>query len=400
MRKSAFLLVFSFVFLCFFSCDFAIPKAIEITGNPSIRFAETVDVGKMFTDLLDKAIVSNDKMSVFPCKQTITLTYLIHAELFNQEYNEVTTPEEFDDMKSKFPGMDLDYSHINFELLDDQTLIDGGDEHRQILPLSDIGSLLKGFEFQGGETKLYFSGSPLIKNAKVNITLEEFEVINGVDTYKPLSIIEGIQLVSKGSDVADWKKEEGYNGEECPAGDTSINIPLNGKDIALSFKVYIPKKTKLTFDDFAAGSIKAEIVVWLPFSFKATDPNGADLKFPEDSFFSSEDDLFGREKADDDSMIMDIIQSLSVNIKFQNNPFAGGDLIIESKGITIKNPISNILSFAVTEENMKKINNPANWPFTPQPRMHFAKDTVINFPRVFSITDFSFQAKIRYRIDL
>jgi len=156
----------------------------------------------------------------------------------------------------------------------------------------------------------------------------------------------------------------------------------------------------LTLDDFKAGCIKAEIVVWMPFSFKATAPGGADLKFPEDSFFSSEDDLFGREKAGDDSMITDIIQSLSVKIKFQNNPFNGGNFIIESKGIVIQNPISNVLSFNLTEADMKKINNSANWPFTPQPKIHFAKDSVVSFPRVFSITEFSIQAKILYRIDL
>jgi hypothetical protein len=398
MRKNAFLLILSFVLPCFFSCDFAIPKAIEITGTPSIRFAETVDVGKMFTDLLDKAIVSNDKMSVFPCKQTTILTYLIHAELFNQAYSDVTNSDEFDDMKSKFPGMDLDYEHIGFQLDDNQTLIDGGEDNRQILPLSDIGSLLNGFEFLGGQTILYLSGSPLISKAKVNIKLEE--VVDDVYT----SILEddsantGIELNDKGSDIATWKTD-GYNGTTYPPG-KPINIPLNGKDIALSFKVYIPEGTVLTLADFKAGSIKAEIVVWMPFSFKATGEDGADLKFPEDSFFSSEDDLFGREKADDDNMFTDIIQSLSVNIKFQNNPFDGGVLIISSGSIEIKNQITrDILSFTVTEEDMKKINNPANWPFTPQPRMHFAKDAEVSFPRVFSITEFAFKAKIRYRID-
>jgi len=300
-------------------------------------------------------------------------------------------------MKSKFPGMDLDYAHISVPLTKDQILIKSADEHRQTLPLSEIGSLLNGFEFQGGETRLYLSGSDLISKAKVNITLEE--VVDGV--YTPITDVTGntgIELSDKESDIAAWKIN-GYNGTTCPAG-KSINIPLNGKDIALSFEVYIPSGTTLTLDDFKAGCIKAEIVVWMPFSFKATADGGADLKFPEDSFFSSEDDLFGREKAGDDSMITDIIQSLSVNIKFQNNPFNGGNLIIKSKGVVIENPISNVLSFTVSEEDMKKINNPANWPFTPQPIMHFDKDKEVSFPRVFSITEFGFKAKIRYRIDL
>ena len=82
MRKSSFLLILSFVLPCFFSCDFAIPTAIEITGTPSFRFAETVNVGKMFTDLFDESMTDNEKISFFPCKKTETLTYLIHMDLF------------------------------------------------------------------------------------------------------------------------------------------------------------------------------------------------------------------------------------------------------------------------------------------------------------------------------
>jgi len=394
MRKSAFLLIFSFVLLGFFSCDFAIPKAIEIRGTPSLRFAETVDVGKMFTDLLTEAINKDDRLTIIPCSGTEVITYLIHTELFDESFDSLKTEKDVLNLHDNFPGITIFPPDIGGNVIGDKILINGF-ENPITLPLSEIGSLVPGFIFSEYKTKLYFSGAKILEKATIKIKIEEIE--DGEENK--LIGIDEFQATDHCSDIEEWKANKEYTGTSYPSGGIDITIPITGKDIAISFKVYIPDGTPLHLSDFEAGNIKVEVVVWLPFSFKATDPGGADLKFPEDLFFSSEDDLFGREKAGDDSIFTDIIQSLSVNIKFQNNPLKDGKLIIESKDIKIENPISDVLSFNVTEDNMKKINDPANWPFTPQPRIHFDKDKGISFPRVFNITEFGFKAKIRYRID-
>jgi len=78
MRKSAVFLILSFVLPGFFACQFSEPTAIEIKGSPSVRFAETVDIGKMFTDLFDDAVSDNEKISVFQCNQD-AISYLFNS---------------------------------------------------------------------------------------------------------------------------------------------------------------------------------------------------------------------------------------------------------------------------------------------------------------------------------
>jgi len=398
MKKSSVFLILSLPALIFFACDFPTlpnPTAIEIVGTPTVRFAETVEIGSMFTDLIDEAIQSDDKMSVFPCKQTEYLTYLIHMDLFSSEFDAIEHPDEIDNLYEYFPGMNITAANIGYELTENKMLIDGSDDP-MILPLSEIGSVLNGFEFSKYKTKLYFSGSPLVSKAKVDIIIEE----GGDDGYTPYRTIENISIPNKISDIEKWKEDGEYKEKECPSGGVEINIPIKGKDIAVSFKVYIPAGETLYLDDFAAGDIKVEVVVWLPFIFEAGE-DGAEIAFPENTFFDHESDLFGREEPGAESLLMDIVESMSVSIKFDNALFKDSDLIVESKGVEVHNPVKdNTLSFSLTEDDMKNINKPENWPFSPNLKIKFNPGKELGFPRILNATEFSIKAKVRYRIDL
>jgi len=404
MRKSAFLLILSFVLLGFFSCDFAVPKAIEIIGTPSIRFAETVDVGKMFTDLLTEAINKDDRLTIIPCSKTDVVTCLIHADLLNKEFDDLDDVSDFYEI---FPhseddqlandidtGIPLDSDKILF-IFDAEK---EAPENRLIVPLSEIGSLLNGFELSDCEIKLYFSGSPIVEKSKIIITIGKFD---DDDNYTVIDTCtkekEDIDIGK--SNIDEWK-EKGYDKDSCPGGGIPIDIPITGEDIAFSFTILISDGEELKLEDFKDCKINVEVVVWLPFIFEAVDDN-AELSFPEGAFFDSEDDLFGRDEPDDESMMTKIVESLSVNIKFQNSPFNGADFVIDSKGIEIHNRIANnMISFTITEDDMKLINDSENWPFTPNLKIRFQKDKKLSFPRIFNITEFGFKAKIRYRIDL
>jgi len=403
MRKSAFLLILSFVLSCFFSCDFAVPKAIEITGTPSIRFAETVDVGKMFTDLLTEAINKDDRLTIIPCSKTKVITCLIHTDLLNKEFDAINDNSEIVNLHPHFPGMDLFPSDFDVTLLSDKILIDASGE-RLLVPLSEVGSLFEGFTFEKGDVgkegyraKLYLSGSPLVAKTKIDIIIEEYDSV--IDDYINKKIETKDNNINKKSKIETWKTKGVYSGGSCPDDGIELDIPITGKDIALSFKVYIPAGKEISVSDFNGGNINVELVVWLPFVFKAG-ADGAKLSFPEDSFFSSDDDLFYRDEAGDDSLFTDIVESLAVDVMFKNSPFMGADLVISSKGIDIHNRIENdTLSFGLTEENMKAINNPVNFPFTPKISIDFPSGAELKFPRVFQVIEFGFKAKIRYRID-
>jgi len=408
MKKSAVFLVLSLFLQLFFACQ--IPTAIEIIGTPSVRFAETVDVGKMFTDLLRNAINKDDRLTIIPCEKTEVITYLVHTNLVNEEFDKAETREDFDDLREKFPGMTLDYDHVILNTPVEKMLIDNTknkDDYVK-LPLSDLGSVLNKFKFYDGEegykTILYFSGSQLVERSRIRINIYDIIVgEDGEENYDPQKTIDTMYeepVESKCSDIENWKAN-GYDKTDCPSDGLKIAVPLTGKDIAISFQVYIPSGMPISLADFEAGTINVEVVVWLPFMFEAGEE--AELSFPEDAFFSSDEDedLFGRDEPDSGSLFTDIVESLSVGVKFQHSPFNGADLIISSKGIDIHNGIANdTLSFTITEENMKAINNPANYPFKPNIKIGFQKGKILSFKRLFYAVEFSFQAKIRYRIDL
>jgi len=97
----------------------------------------------------------------------------------------------------------------------------------------------------------------------------------------------------------------------------------------------------------------------------------------------------------------DIIQSLNLEIKFDINPFKKSTLIITSGDIKLINKLedNNSFPFIVSEEDMKKINDPKNWPFAPNFEMKFTKGDTLTLPNKFNVTEFIFNAKIKYRVD-
>jgi hypothetical protein len=409
MRKNIVFLALSLLVLVIFACEFIVPTAIEVKGSPEVRFVERIDLGKMFTGLLDDAITENEnEMTVFPCSQTEIFTYLIHAELFTQEFDAVNDLDEFDYLREVFPGMQLEPDDIDATLAEDKILIDGSKD-RSTIPIAEVGSLLTGFRFSEYKTILYFSGNtPLINKSKVNIIFEEIEVVDDEEIYTEIfDDIEnrtGVSIQDNPSDIEEWRTNGVYTGTECPSGGVEFTIPITGKDIAISFIVYIPEGEELTLDDFEAGEIKVEVIVWLPFIFEAVDDT-AEIAFPDDALFSSEDDLFGRDEPGAENMMTDIIESLSLKIVLDNNnpnPFLNSELVVWSgDNIEIINHItSNSLLFAISEENMTKINDPENWPFTPNFKIRFSSGDILQFPREFFATDFIFNAKIKYRMDL
>jgi hypothetical protein len=401
MKKRVVFLVLSFLGLVFFACEFIIPSAIEIRGTPLIRFADKLDIGKKFTDLLYDAIADNDKMDIFPCKKTPELTNLIYMDLYNEEFDAIS--------KENFPDMELTNNSINIPLDDDKILIDGSNDPI-ILQLSEIGDLFPGFEFSEYITKLYFSGSRIVDKAGVHIIIEEIEKLeDGTENYTKVADENykiGYDVRNEKSDYEAWKAKNEYDGTLCPSGGVEIPIPITKNDIAVSFKVFIPEGTVLQPGDLGDGNINVEVVVWLPFVLTA-DSAGAEIRFPDGALFSSEDDLFGRGAPGEDNMMTDIIQSLSMEILLNANPFKGSELVIWSGDedninyIELTNILTkNAFPFIISDTDMEKINDPEKWPFTPNFKMRFSKPTTLRFPQEFNTTEFIFEAKIIYKMDL
>jgi len=409
MKKRTIFIILSLMVLIFFACDLKIPSKIEIKGSPSVQFAETVDIGKIFSDLLNDAI-NEDKaegMDIVPCTNTELeyITFVIHMDLFDRPL----TIEEDAPGISEYPGFDLGDYYVKLadgetiKLNEDKALINSGEP--MVLPLSSIGSYLTDFNFKDLKTKLYFSGSETIEKLEIKIAKVEVDKDNTDQITEP-EIYETISFpTNQSSGFNRWKN--GYNEKALPSGGSEFDFPMNGKDVAIFFKVIVPNGTELERKDFEDGTIKVEIVVWLPFVFKSINDN-AEISFPEDALFSSKDDLFGRKSADAENTMTDIVESLSLEIVINKDIFKGADLIVWSKkndggeGIVITNKITDhSLPFIIKEADMKKINNPVNWPFAPNFKLRFplAGDT-ISFPKEFNATNIIFTAKIKYKMDL
>jgi len=384
MKKTIILLILSLLILVFFACDLTIPTAIEVKGTPTVRFVENINIGDMFKGILNDAINDNntDGMTIIPCEnENGSFTFLIYMELFNQ-------PFSLDDL---LPDGTLTGNELGSEYADlandipvtisgDKDLIGYGDPIT--IPFSSIGSLLDGFEFTGYNTQLYFSGSDIIDKLKI-----EMQIGSGAPITKTPN--------KQGSNIDDWKSN-GYTEKTSPSGGVPITLPLGKDDIDVSYRVFIPDNTELVSNDFNGGNLKVEVVVWLPFELTAT--TDANIALP---LFDSSDDLFGRTEPGADSMMTDIIESLRLDIKFDKNVFDDSTLTVSSKGIDIVNTLTNkTLTFEISEDTMTKINDPANWPFTPTFNLGFTNGSGLSLPKEFNITELIFTAKINYNIDL
>jgi hypothetical protein len=408
MRRNVVFLALSLLVLILFACDFTLPKAIEIKGTPSVRFSQSYDIGSQFTELINDAIKSDDAegMDIVSCANTEFVTFVIHMDLFDRQ---LTIDEDAPDgIEDEFPGIDLNLIHElvdndEYTLTEDKDLLNSGKDSKgpMTLPLSSIGSYLTDFKFKGLITKLFFSGATIIPKLRIEIATVEIDENHTGPIPEPDDELfikfEGVENLSSGYD--NWKTS--YTGATPPSGGTPFEFPINGKDVAVFFRIIVPEGTTLMFADLNDSLIKVEVVVWLPFVFEAEKDN-AEMIFPEDALFSSEGDLFGRKSAGEDNMMTDIVESLSLKIMLKESPFKKGEkLIITSGNIVIINELDDVsFPFIIKEADMKKINDPLNFPFKPNFKLTFSKGDTLNFSKDFKATDIIFTAKIKYKIDL
>ena len=387
-----------------------LPSGIQLKGEAEARFDAKMNLGSMFSDLLEDAVEDNeDDMSVLHCVNTTAQTYVVYIPLFpsdGQEGEFKVTYKGITPSLPDFPDLNFDanvfYNGTDYTkeylLASPSYLINPEDPIK--LPLSSIGELLEGFEFDRYQTKLYFSGSEIFNKLSIDITINnETTIIQSKEMASSGDIT--IDNQSSGWNVSWGGNTKEYKGTRSPNGGLEIDVPLDGRDVELDFKVYFPAGTKLVLEDFKEGFINIEFVIWLPLIFKAVE-DGATIRLPDGALFSASKDLFGR-KNNEEAGIIQYIEKLSLNIEFDKNPFKGSELVVVSQAelgerIEIKRRLTgNSLSFAISEENLEKINKPENWPFIPNFTMVYAQGAILTLPREFKTKSFVFNAQINQK---
>jgi len=367
MRKIANFLVSVIVFVVFFSCnfnDYKLPTALEIYGNPELTFSAKKDIGALLEEQLE-----NNDFDLITCTNTSIRTHIFSQSIFTDGFN-LSKPSYFPE--DGIATINADYP------------IDANDITIKI----DFSEVLPGFELKPVKARLYIYGSNLNEKIKIEITGEDFN-FNPFDFNK--------ESVSFNNNMFSGTGLPGRKGDE-------LTLTLSGEQ-TIHFSVIIPEHTEVDSALFKE-TLKADLLIWLPLEFVAS-PGDAQILFPEGFLFSG-GDLFGRGKPDDSNPISDFIESLELSINLKENAFKGRELIIWSQpGLTELDPDKDIIIRRTLTENafiipfdsetMKKINDPANYPFSPRFLFEYEKDEELIIPREFVSTEFVFKAKVNFR---
>jgi len=355
-----------FLFPLLFACEF--PSAIELRGTPELRISAQMDIGGMLVQLLEENLNSIDGLA--RCVNTSNLAYIFYK----------------DDLIDDNPTLSLPSFTYDIKLPASISLYSGSTPSIPIDIPTDLDSLLKGFIFHNSKAYLYISGTEnVIKKLSLGVSINSGQ-------EKKIDI--------KGNHPSNYKTLGGeYTEQTVPSGGYLIELPLDGNDVSVGYTVYAKAGETFSSDDFDDVNIKVELVIWLPLEFIAGS-DGAEIAFPLDSFLGGKD-LFGRESPDAENTVANIIESLSMTIKLDTNPFLGKNLIIQNgPNIKIEEKIlTNSLNIVFDEENMALINDPANFPFAPTIKIVFHNGETLKIPRVFNTTELILSAKIKVTIE-
>jgi hypothetical protein len=372
MRKILYVIVLAPVLLSL-ACNLQMPNAVQVKGSPDFRFSANFDISEYLKEFINKdSFNTADKVELLDCVNKDIVTYLVYNEVY---YNTVNT--------SGLPP-------INGITPSDMQLATGS----IAVPAFTFDGEFKDFKFsqENIKTKLYVSGPSIVGGITIKLTI-------------PAPPSPAKELVNRKANnrASGLKGKKGtYNGNELPDGGIDVNgLPFDGSQINLTYTIYVAKDTTIKAEWLSnnTSNVLVELAIWLPFEF-TTNKNGAEIKLPVNLF--PEGDLFGRESTDSNNTVTDMLESLSFAMKMnKRDTFKLVRLSVESKGISIENPItSDSLEFAIDEKTMKAINTPANFPFAPKLKLIFNNGGGLSFPRNFAITEIAFKAKLNHTIDL
>jgi len=367
MRKMLFIIFLAPV-LFSFACNLQMPTAVQVKGSPDFRISANFDIGNYLKDFVNKDnFTTDDKVELLDCVNKDIVTYLVYNEVY---YDNVKT--------DGLPG-------INGITTSDVTLASGS----IAVPAFTFDSEFKDFKFsqENIKTKLYISGPSIVEGITVKLTMTPSQELAKSKANNKPSGLKG--------------KKETYNGTELPDGGFYVNdLPFDSTKLTINYTILVAANTTIKAEwlNNNTSNVLVELAIWLPFEFTAI-KDRAEIKLPDDLF--PEGDLFSRESTDSDNTVTDMLESLSFAMKMNTNPFKGAKLSLESKGISIENPIkSDSLEFAIDEKTMKAINTPANFPFSPKLKLVFDNGGSLSFPRNFVVKEISFKAKLNHTIDL
>jgi len=369
-----------------FACSLPLPSNIEIIGSPELCFNANKSLTDMFEGMigLPEMPDSEFKPEILPCKNVEYQTYIVRIELFNDEMDinlnlsgNLLNNQSFSTISAGKIKMNNDVELLQTTV---PSISFGG----------GLNKYFEGFEFSGVNSTIFISGSDVINAVRLEIDFND----EATRTSYP---------ANKSSGYENWDGE--YSGKTMPEGCITYDISpliMSGETLDVNIKMFLEKNKEIELA-WLDLPITVELIVWYPLVFKAV-KDDAKIDFPDDFFGNGGNDLFGRTEPNETDKISltEIIQSVELTIKINHDLFDGAKLNIKSKDVTISTDELNgqNLCFKIDEENMKKINEPDNFPFNPKFSFNFKKDGKISVPWELSTEEFSLKARIHHKISL
>jgi hypothetical protein len=379
--------------LVVFACSF-LPSNIEILGTPELSFNANKSLTDMFKDMIGKPESDVDvNTEILPCKNVEYQTYIVYAQLYDGDFNvDLSTPGEING-QSYTP-----VSGGKIKINDDVEILQN--KIKSISFGKGLNNYFENFEFSEVNSTIFISGSDVINS--IMLEIEGLPAPAGADpdyhsgTYK-------VYPTNTSSGYESWNGE--YTGKTMPEGCKTFNISscvMSGETLDINFRAFLKKDEEID-PDWLNLPITVEFIIWYPLVFEAT-KDDAKINFPDDFFGDGESDLFGRTEPNQDDKMSptEIIQSMELTIKLNHDLFDGAKLNINSKDITISTDElkGQYLGFKIDEENMKKINEPDNFPFNPKFSFNFKKGGRFNVPWELNTEEFSLKARLHHTISL
>lgn len=416
MKKFIHIFAIFFIIFAVFACT--LPSTVEIRGTPEITVRGSVTFNEEFQEMFDEIRKGFENQTVdgfqFVECDNQNVKYMTFAM-----YLPLIGSDELDEINANLSNPSLGAGSIDtaldlspglpgeYEIGRDYDLATGNAKDIEI-NMSDFPEFMNDFELSGIEAYLYVSGSDIVESLGIDVYLDDITFGTAPNVVLPGTPSPDIEISGPTNPPLDWEDSVSngkYTKYPFPKSDYEVEVQHiinDGETVQFSFRAYLKQGNRFKKEWLNSGDvdIKAELVIWLPLKLKAK-VNGAVIEFPNDF---GEDDIFGRNK-DDDNTLFESIEELTLELT-RNTGFELNGLKLRVWNVGDTQPFkiidmgSNRLKFDFDSDQMKIINETI--PFVPRIEFFIPHGKELKVPRDpdFNVTELYFKAKLNYKIEI
>jgi len=440
MKRLIVLLALAVLIFNFSTCEFTIPTAIVIEGNPDFTLTGNYNTGPMFKEMIDELFAGYDNdgpVKIYDCVNEPVYTMLVYIELLTENFHFTNKdvilaamdaksllgqPEEIEHDNIVFLG--IDYPEFEFPVTDPDP------ESVIQMPSLDLDDILGKFKFDGLEGRLYIYGHPILN--VLSIKLDKDSINELTPNTKPTQFDPLLTLDSDGKYPTEYlgvKPTSGHDMTSLIKDDGLENFTIN---FGIKNDALITREMVETDAD-----IKVVLAVWLPLKLTASEAGNFEL-----FDFGKNEEEVSNYKDDNEDGICDIcgeqeydctcgstIVELEIeDVLGRTEPGGLMDNSLELKNLTLRVttgkdipfqkssikissgealslnyfeeiiPLKNrTLSLSFSSEKMNRIMN--TYPFAPKIEIVYDNGAVIEIPRELEITKLEFEAGFSMRLE-